>query len=124
MPAPEFTPQTPGDLNANTAPAPETPAPALFVAKHNGGGRWKIWSTAADDWFSDYIATGKGAKEQAETEAERLIAGGEPFVKLAEQQPEAKAAPKSKSSAIDATTIKQPVLTSEGWLCPVPPVKE
>lgn len=120
MPAPEFTPQTPGDLNANTAPAPETPAPALFVAKHNGGGRWKIWSTAADDWFSDYVATGEGAKEQAEVEAERLIAGGEPFVKQVEQQPE----PKAKSSAIDATTIKQPVLTSEGWLCPVPPVKE
>ena len=75
MPAPELTTQTPGDTTANTAPVTETPAPpALYVAKHNGGGRWKIWSTATDDWFSDYVVAGEGAKEQAEAEAERLIA--------------------------------------------------
>jgi len=125
MPAPELTTQTPGDTTANTAPVTETPAPpALYVAKHNGGGRWKIWSTATDDWFSDYVVAGEGAKEQAEAEAERLIAGGDPFVKPAEPPPEVKAAPKPKAVTATPTTIKQPVLDQRRLLCPEPPVKE
>lgn len=130
MPAPELTTQTPGEPIVNTTPATgdtndQALKPALFVAKHNGGGRWKIWSTALDDWFSEYVVAGEGAKTQAEAEAERLNAGGEPFAKPAEQPaPEVKPSkPAPATGDIDAATLKQPVLTDEGWLCPVPPVK-
>lgn len=119
MPAPEFNPQTPGDLTANTASAPETPAPALFVAKHNGGGRFVV-ADAEGNKVGDFV----GTKEEAATEAERLNAGGEPLVLDPQRVNESKPATKSKPSSIDPTTIKQPVLTDEGWLCPVPPVKE
>lgn len=131
MPAPELTTQTPGEPIATITPLtpttePQAPALPAFTAKHNGGGRWKIWATASDDWFSDYLVTGEGAKEQAEAEAERLIAGGDPFVKPAEQQPEPKVKPSkavSTTSDIDATALKQAVLTDAGWLCPEPVVK-
>lgn len=146
MPAPDLIPQNPGDPTANTAPlasaisdattgnpnATETdtanaqaPKPALFAAKHNGGGRWKIWSTANDDWFSDFLSAGDGAKAQAEAEADRLNAGGEPLVldpqRLNEQAPAAHA--QATTGNIDATTLKQAVMTPEGWLCPEPVAK-
>lgn len=135
MPAPEnLTAQTPGEPLAAVTPAtPEDQsggtafplgAPA-FSARHNGGGRWKIWYAPTEDqadWFSDFVATGDGAKALAEAEAERLNAGGEPFAKPAEQkEPEAKApAPAASTRAVDPTTLKQSVLTPDGWLCPAP----
>lgn len=121
MPAPEnLTAQTPGEPLAPTAASSE-PTPA-YSAKHNGGGRWKIWSTSTDDWFSDFVAVGEGAKALAEAEAERLNAGGEPFAKPTEQQePAAKAlAPAASARAVDPTTLKQAVMTPDGWLCPEP----
>ena len=128
MPAPELKPQTPGDWTANTAPLADTAAPALYVAKHNGGGRWKVWLTPAEgdaDWFSDFMAAGDGAKAQAEAEALRLTEGGEPLVLDPQHLNEAaaQARPVTSTGAIDATTLKQPVMTSEGWLCPEPAVK-
>lgn len=145
MPAPDLTPQTPGEPIAtmtplagaisdastgnpnaselNTANAQASVQPR-FAAKHNGGGRWKIWSTANDDWFSDFIAAGDGAKAQAETEAERLNAGGDPLV--LDPQRTSEPAPKVQSSTgnHDATTLKQAVLTNDGWLCPEPKAKD
>lgn len=145
MPAPDLTPQTPGEPLATITPlagaisdastgnpnASETntanaqaPAQPLFAAKHNGGGRWKIWSTANDDWFSDFIAAGEGAKAQAEAEAERLNAGGEPLV--LDPQRTNEPAPKAQASTgnHDATTLKQAALTNDGWLCPEPKAKD
>lgn len=130
MPAPELTVQTPGDPNANTTQAttkPEDAAPVLvYSAKHNGGGRWKVWSTGTDDWFSDFLAVGEGAKTQAEAEADRLNAGGVPLVldpqRLNEQAPAAQA--QATTGDIDASTLKQAVMTPEGWLCPEPKAKD
>ncbi len=137
MPAPEnLTAHTPGEplATAATPTAPEEHsgddkfplgAPA-FSARHNGGGRWKIWYAPTEeqaDWFSDFVAIGEGAKAQAEAEAERLNAGGEPFVKPAEQQGQAaKAATAATPTAraVDPTTLKQAVMTPDGWLCPEP----
>lgn len=134
MPAPDLTPQTPGEPLATITPIEPTaepvdpsaqaPAQPLFAAKHNGGGRWKIWATANDDWFSDFIAAGDGAKAQAEAEAERLNAGGEPLV--LDPQRTSDPAPKAQAEAgnQDATTLKQAVLTTDGWLCPEPKAKD
>lgn len=139
MPAPEdLTVQTPGEPLATAAPAadtatteeqpPQLGAPA-FSAKHNGSGRWKIWyapTEAQADWFSDFVVSGEGAKALAEAEAERLNAGGEPYVAATGQatKPAAKAAtaaPAAKpAQALDPATLKQPVLTADGWLCPEP----
>ncbi|WP_286973572.1 hypothetical protein [Pseudomonas sp.] len=133
MPAPEnLTAQTPGEPLAAVAHdttekqsdggASPLGGPA-FSARHNGGGRWKIWYAPTEeqaDWFSDFVVTGEGAKALAEAEAERLNAGGEPFVAQA-SKPEAAqpAKPKTPSTkAVDATKLKQAVMTPDGWLCP------
>lgn len=123
MSAPSLIVQTPGEPVAATAPSTSTTTqPALYVAKHNGGGRWRIYSTAIDDWFSDFVVTGEGAKDLAEAEAERLNAGGEPHAKPEEEAPAAQASnPAPSTSAVDATTLKQAVMTREGWLCPETP---
>lgn len=111
------------DTQAALAQAP------LYVAKHNGGGRWKIWQVLPDssaDWFSDFMAVGDGAKEQAEVEAQRLNDGGEPL-KLDPQRNEDRAAlaqAQPSTPGVDPTTLKQAVMTPDGWLCPEPPVKE
>lgn len=147
MPAPDLTPQTPGEPLAtitplagaisdastgnpnaselNTANAQASAQPQ-FTAKHNGGGRWKIWQTLPDggaDWFSDFVAVGDGAKAQAEAEAERLNAGGDPLAldpeRLADKAALSKPAP--AANAVDATSLKQAVMTPDGWLCPEPP---
>ncbi|WP_065760242.1 hypothetical protein [Pseudomonas defluvii] len=143
MPAPDsLIVQTPGEPVTTTAqavdPAASTttstesqpPVTPTYTAKHNGGGRWKIWYTPIEgqaDWFSDFVAIGDGAKEQAEAEAQRLNDGGEPLVidarrdsdraTLEQRQP-------TTAQAVDPTTIKQAVMTSEGWLCPEPAAKE
>ncbi|MCB2251801.1 hypothetical protein KTQ74_07845 [Pseudomonas chlororaphis] len=136
MPAPEnLALQIPGAPLATITPLdgsgtttqPEELAP-VFAAKHNGGGRWRIWQTLPDggaDWFSDFVAVGDGAKEQAEAEASRLAAGDAPLVldpeRLADKAALATPAPAPAAKAVDATTIKQAVMTPEGWLCPEPP---
>lgn len=51
-------------------------APA-FTAKHNGGGRWVVVD-AAGDKVGDFVGANK---EDAQAEADRLIAGGQPYVK-------------------------------------------
>ncbi|KAF1032972.1 MAG: hypothetical protein GAK37_00292 [Pseudomonas sp.] len=144
MSAPDLIPQIPGDPLASTQPATTTttsdaagagtgdtqaPATPQFTAKHNGGGRWKIWQTLPDggaDWFSDFIAAGDGAKAQAEAEAERLNAGGDPLVldpeRLADKAALSTRAPAAK--AVDATSLKQAVMTTDGWLCPEPPASK
>lgn len=52
-----------------------------YAAKFNGGTRWRVVD-AAGNWFSDFIGA---SKEEAQAEADRLNAGGQPFVKPAEQ---------------------------------------
>ncbi|TXG95606.1 MAG: hypothetical protein E6R08_11300 [Nevskiaceae bacterium] len=53
---------------------------AAFTAKHNGGGRWVVVD-AGGEKVGDFIGA---SKEEAQAEADRLIAGGEPLVKPAE----------------------------------------
>lgn len=153
MPAPEdLTVQTPGEPIAPAAseqPAANDPVPPpadehleptakpadsalvlggpAYSAKHNGGGRWKIWYAPTEGtagWFGDFV----GDKTSAEAEAERMNAGGEPYVAatapVVKRDQEAAAKPAANAvgpGAIDPVTLKQPVLTSEGWLCPEPP---
>lgn len=127
MPAPEtLTTQTPGDTAPVVAPPPpDSPASPEFIAKHNGAGRWKVWKTEADggaDWFSDFV----GTKDAAIAEAQRLTDGGEPLVLDPERHQDRAALAQAKPSgkAVNATALKQPVMTPDGWLCPEPPVKE
>lgn len=142
MPAPDtLNVQTPGETltqpttkpavdPATSATVQQPTATPPYIAKHNGGGRWKIWHTPVEgvaDWFSDFVAIGEGAKEQAEAEAQRLLDGGEPLVidarrdsdRAALEQPKPTTAP-----AVDATQLKQAVLTNDGWLCPEQAAKE
>ncbi|TWC18128.1 hypothetical protein FBY06_11553 [Pseudomonas sp. SJZ085] len=148
MPAPDLTTQTPGEPLATMSPiafavtgaAGATPdagetttiqaqAPQ-YSAKHNGGGRWKVWCTPVEgdaDWFSDFMAVGDGAKEKAEAEAQRLNDGGEPLVIDAERNADREALAAARPAAagvVDPTTLKQAVMTPDGWLCPEPKVKE
>lgn len=122
MPAPEdLTVQTPGEAltpAANDAAAtttdttddPAKPAAPAFTVKHNGGGRY-IVIDAQGDKVGDFT----GDKPSAEAEAERLIAGGEPYTAVTAP---AKPAAEAKPTAVDPTTLKQPVMTANGWLCP------
>lgn len=71
-----------GKAQAATSPATTTgsqgggaPQPA-FTVKHNGGGRYIVVDLAGDK-VGDFV----GVKEEAQAEADRLIAGGEPYVK-------------------------------------------
>ncbi|WP_338799550.1 hypothetical protein V9K81_08820 [Pseudomonas monteilii] len=75
-----------GKAQAATSPATTTgsqgggaPQPA-FTAKHNGGGRY-IVINAAGEKVGDFVGANK---EEAQAEADRLIAGGEPYVKPAD----------------------------------------
>lgn len=52
-----------------------------YSAKFNGGTRWRVVD-AAGAWFSDFVGA---SKEEAQAEADRLNAGGQPVVKPAEQ---------------------------------------
>lgn len=133
MPAPEdLTVHTPGepiapDANEQTAandslpPPPDDLAQAapVFTAKHNGGGRY-IVIDAQGDKVGDFV----GDKTSAEAEAERMNAGGEPYVAATAPVKQTQAAPvqqAAKAAGVNPETLKQPVLTSEGWLCPEPP---
>jgi len=125
MPAPDnLNIQTPGEPITQTTTEQQTNndqhAEPEYTAKHNGGGRWRIYSTSKDDWFSDFVVSGEGAKALAEQEADRLNAGGEPFTKPTESQQEAATV---QAAATQTTTEQQAprtsaVLTDEGWLVP------
>lgn len=127
MPAPDtLVTQTPGQSTTqdatDTSTTAEQPTTPVYSAKHNGGGRWKIWSATTDDWFSDFVASGEGAKDAAQAEADRLNAGGEPFVKPAETAPEVPAAteaPVTQGATEQPVQARQvAVLTADGWLVP------
>ncbi|MBI3904420.1 MAG: hypothetical protein HY309_02365 [Pseudomonas fluorescens] len=139
MPAPEdLTPKTPGEplgtitpltgdtTNTNTnEQAAAKPQPPLYVAKHSAGGRWHVVTNDAEAArVGDFV----GDKVTIIAEVERMNAGGEPFVQAPKDdtaaKPQVQAAPQKSSQAIDAATLKQPVMTPDGWLCPEPPVKE
>jgi len=134
MPAPELTVQTPGYPLANaisTTTSIDNPdagaqAPVVpdFTAKHNGGGRWIVIDANAPQVDGKDVKIGDftGTKDEALAEVDRLSAGGEPLVLDPQRINEAKPSTPTTTS-IDPATIKQPVLTDEGWLCPVPPVK-
>lgn len=129
MPAPEnLSLQTPGAAPAapeqTAAPAPtsttQPPADPVFTPLHKGSGRYVVV-----DSTGEAVGAFKGTKAEAEAEAARLSAGGEPMQppaapvhELAEA--EAEAAPAAAAAAIDPTTLKQAVLTPEGWVCPAP----
>ena len=131
-PAPEFTTQTPGEPIATITPlapttetkplAPTTPA---FTAKHNGGGRWIVYDANAPQVDGKDVKVGDftGTKDEALAEADRLTAGGEPLVLDPERVSETKPQAVITTTDIDATTLKQAVLTDGGWLCPEPVVK-
>lgn len=48
-----------------------------YAAKFNGGSRWRVID-AKGEWFSDFVGS---SKEEAQAEADRLNAGGDPYVK-------------------------------------------
>lgn len=120
MPAPDnLTVQTPGEpitqpTTQQQTSTTEQQAEPEYTAKFNGGPRWRIWSRTANDWFSDFVATGEGNKEAAQIEADRLNAGGEPFFKPEETQ--------QAATIVQPTTQQQAaqpgraVLTEHGWL--------
>lgn len=139
MPAPDnLVAQTPGQPitpptaeQSTTTSIEQTEAKEPeYTAKHNGGGRYRIFYTPADaehgDWFSDFVATGEGAKDAAQAEADRLNAGGEPFFKPEEQGEQTTAAavatqPTAEQAAAPRTAA---VLTPEGWLVPELPARK
>lgn len=71
-----------GKAQAATSPATTgsqgggAPQPA-FTTKHNGGGRYIVIDLAGDK-VGDFVGANK---EEAQAEADRLIAGGQPYVK-------------------------------------------
>ncbi|NVZ61247.1 hypothetical protein HX867_04055 [Pseudomonas gingeri] len=126
MPAPDLTPQTPGEplgsitpLGNTTAPPADSqqpPAPPLYVAKHNGGGRWIV---VTSDTEANRVGDFVGDKDSIVAEVERMNAGGEPFAKPDNQPPATSQVP--TTTTVNASAIKQAVLTDTGWLCPEPP---
>ncbi len=146
MPAPDLTPQTPGEPLASITPLAsaitdantgnpnaseldtaktQAPKPALFVAKHNGGGRWIVFNSSADQVDGKDVKVGDftGTKDEALAEAERLNAGGEPLVLDPQRTNEPAPQAKANTGNIDATALKQAVMTPDGWLCPEPVAK-
>lgn len=140
MPAPEdLTPKTPGEplgtitpiTSAVTGAAGGNPSGGegsttlaqapLYVAKHIAGGRWHVVD-AQGERIGDFV----GDKVSVLIELDRLLAGGEPLKLDPERNndraTQAQAGP--SVTDVDASTLKQPVLTPDGWLCPEPPVKE
>lgn len=136
MPGPDdLKIQTPGEplgimtpLAAAVTTASETDTaqaqPPLYVAKHSAGGRWHVVTNDADATrVGDFV----GDKVSIVAEVERMNAGGEPLKLDPErlQDRAAQAQPKqSAATDVDATKLKQAVMTPDGWLCPEPPVKE
>jgi len=133
MPAPEdLKTQSPGDPLATMSPLASAidaatgagePQPPLYVAKHIAGGRWHVVTNDAEAArVGDFV----GDKVSVLVELDRLLAGGEPLVLDPERSEDRAVLTQAKPSTtdVDATTLKQPVMTPDGWLCPEPPVKE
>jgi hypothetical protein len=142
MSAPDLTPQMPGEPLATITPLaaavteaagdPPTgqgPAPQ-YIAKHNGGVRWIVIDENAPLVDGKVVKVGDfvgASKEEAEVEAQRLADGGEPLVIDAQRDSDRAALSQPKAAAtgaVDPTTLKQAVLTPDGWLCPEPKGKE
>lgn len=142
MPAPEdLKTQSPGDPLATMTPlasavtgadggTPDTnesqtaqAQPPLYVAKHIAGGRWHVVTNDAEaKRVGDFV----GDKASVLVELDRLNAGGEPLALDPERNNDRTAQAQAKPAAtdIDPTTIKQPVMTPDGWLCPEVAPKE
>ncbi|WP_431482246.1 hypothetical protein [Pseudomonas solani] len=108
MPAPEnLDTQTPGESVAQeTAPQ--------YTAKHKGAGKWVVI-----DVHGAQVGAFTGTKDEAAVEVARLLSGGLPMVADEPVTEEPKQVAKSVQ-AIDPKTLKAPVLTDEGWVCPAP----
>jgi hypothetical protein len=136
MPAPDdLKTQSPGDplASADTGAAGGNPnasesstaqaQPPLYVAKHIAGGRWHVVTNDAEaKRVGDFV----GDKVSVLVELDRLIAGGEPLKLDPERNGDraAQAQAKPSTTNVDPTTLKQAVMTPDGWLCPEPPAKE
>ena len=68
------------DAPADSATSGQSNTAAAYTPKHNGGGRWVVVD-AAGEKVGDFVGS---SKEEAQAEADRLIAGGEPLVKPAD----------------------------------------
>lgn len=142
MSTPDLKPQTPGEPVANTSPLANAVSEAnggnpdanegstanaqapLYVAKHVGRGRW-VAVTNDDDatTVGDFI----GDKESIQGEVDRLNDGGEPYVKPAQSSTanaHGDASASLEQREVDATSLKQAVMTKDGWLCPEPSAKK
>lgn len=142
MPAPEdLAAKTPGEplgtmtplASAVTGAAGGTPdadesktanaQPPLYVAKHSAGGRWWV---VTNDAQATRVGDFVGDKVSIVAEVERMNAGGEPLA-LDPQRNDDRAtlaqAKPAPTGSVDASALKQPVMTPDGWLCPEPPVK-
>ncbi|MNJ10060.1 hypothetical protein D3C77_42140 [compost metagenome] len=138
MPAPDnLTVQTPGEpitqptTQQQTTTSTEQQLEPEYIGKHNGGGRYRIFRTPAGaehgDWFSDFVATGDGAKEAAQVEADRLNAGGAPYFKPEETQQDtatAQVTAEQPTTQQQTSNRAQAVLTDEGWLVPDQPARK
>ncbi|WP_339479090.1 hypothetical protein [Pseudomonas sp. RL_5y_Pfl2_73] len=142
MPAPELTTQTPGEPLATMTPIASAVTGAagesttiqaqapLYAAKHNGGGRWIVIDENAPLVDGKVVKVGDfvgASKEEAESEALRLADGGDPLVIDAQRDSDRETLSQPKpaaTGAVDPTTLKQAVMTPDGWLCPEPKIKE
>lgn len=114
MPAPEnLQAQTPGEplSTANAPAADQSPDKVVFHPKHLGGGHWVVV-----DNDGARVGAFQGDKEAVVAEIERLAEGGEPVAFEVAPQPAAKV----RTGNLDPYTLKQSVLTPDGWLCPAP----
>lgn len=68
------------DPPADTTNSGQGNTTAAFTPKHNGGGRWVVVDLNGEK-VGDFIGA---SKEEAQAEADRLIAGGTPLVKPAD----------------------------------------
>ncbi|MCE0931635.1 hypothetical protein [Pseudomonas monteilii] len=68
------------DAPADSTTSGQSNTAAAYTPKHNGGGRWVVVD-ASGEKVGDFIGA---SKEEAQSEADRLIAGGAPLVKPAD----------------------------------------
>ncbi len=112
----------------STATQPNEPKAPAYEPKHNGGVRWVVIDTNAELVEGKAVKVGAfvGDKDEAIAEAARLNAGGLPMEAPTTNEPKVTepAARPASAGAVDPTTLKQAVMTSEGWLCPEPAAKE
>lgn len=72
-----WKPSGKAQAGTTTSTGSQAKQPLGYAAKFNGGTRWRVID-AKGEWFSDFIGA---SKEEAQVEADRLNAGGEPYVK-------------------------------------------